>query len=225
MYKVFVFICTFAAFAAAQEYHVTRTHYIALGLDATFNTGDFDGKGTYKIDSDKDPETVYNPYLGTFFVPSIELGANLNQHTVSLVFGMWKPKTNYGKNTDEYTENTANFWRISIAYRYNFFWPENFQIGPGIDYTFARLSVNKSAFGKDKYGDETRGGTVHSGNGFTPSINIRYFFGSGLGMDAAIRYRLMYYRYVTTPANGFCNLDNANWEHTAEIGIKLFYQF
>ncbi len=217
-------ILTTVAFAGGQR--IVRSHYIALGLDASFSWGDMDGKGTLETNNDEDaPETLYIPNMSDFIVPNIEIGANINQHTIAASFGMWTPTVGYAEDTPDVTEKGANFWRFSVEYRYNFFWPENFQLALGLAYSFARLEVENSVMGTDDYGNATRGNATHTGNGIAPSATFHYLISDNIGADITLRYRLLSFGSVTTPDNGFCSLDESLWQHFGELGARLFYQF
>lgn len=220
---LFLFLTTaVCSFAGDTVWH--RSHYIALGVEAPFSWGDLDGKGSFVADDDEG-ETIYIPRLGTFPLPTIEIGANINQHTIAVSFAMWEPDVNYGKGTDNYTETDANYWRAMFEYRYYFFWPEDFQVGLGLSYSFSRYSVHSAVFGKDKYDEDKRSTAIYGGNGFAPSINLRYEITQHLGLDAALRYRLMYFGSVSTDDGGYSDLSENLWENFFEISAKAYFQF
>jgi hypothetical protein len=227
MKKIHILVLVLASLSFAGGLHIVRSHYIALGLDATFTQGDMDGKGYVETNDDEDAkERVYIPNLSSFFIPNIEIGANMNQHTIAVSFGMWNPSVGYAEDDSSLaTEKEANYWRASVEYRYNFFWPEKFQLALGLAYSFARLEVNGSVIGHDEYGSEKIGNAVHSGNGIAPSFTMHYLITDNIGIDIALRYRLLSFGSVSTPDNGFCALDKSLYQHFGELGMKLFYQF
>ena len=226
MKKMLLLVLTLAALSFASGHHLVRSHYIALGLDASFTQGDMDGKGYVETNDDEDAEErVYIPNLNTFFIPNIEIGANINQHTIAVSFGMWNPSVGYAEDTSLATKKDANYWRASVEYRYNFFWPEKFQLALGLAYSFARLEVKGSVIGHDEYGNEKTGKAIHSGNGIAPSFTIHYLLTDNIGFDLALRYRFLSFGSVSTPDNGFCSLDKSLYQHFGELGAKLFYQF
>ena len=226
MKKMPLWVLALASLSFASGPHIVRSHYIALGLDASFTQGDMDGKGYVETNDDEDAkERVYIPNLSTFLIPNIEIGANINQHTIAVSFGMWKPSVGYAEDTTLATEKEANYWRASVEYRYNFFWPERFQLALGLAYSFARLEVKGSVIGHDPYGNEEIGNAIHSGNGIAPSFTIHYLVTDNIGVDLALRYRLLSFGSVSTPDNGFCSLDKSLYQHFGELGMKLFYQF
>lgn len=217
-----------AGFAKESEKVIWhRSYFVSVGLDVIFSAGgDLDGKGLYKADGDDGNagERVYVPSIGTFPLPLFEAGVNFNQHTIAVSFGLWNPDVNYANGTDDYTGNDANFWRFSAEYRYYFFWKEDFQVGPGIGYSFSRLSVKDAAFGTDKYGSEYREEAVYSGNAFAVSANMRYKM-YPFGMDVAFRYRPIFFRSVSTDTGGYSDLSETLWEHTFEFSGKVFVEF
>lgn len=204
-----------------------RSYFVSIGLDVVFSAaGDLDGKRFYKADGDDGnaEERVYVPSIGTFPLPLIEAGVNFNQHTIAIAFGIWNPDVSYAKETEDETGNDANFWRFSAEYRYYFFWPEDFQIGPGLGYSFSRLSVKDAAFGSDKYGSGFREDAVYAGNAFAISANMRYKM-RPFGMDIALRYRPMFIRSVSTDSGGYSDLSETLWHHSLEFSGKVFVEF
>lgn len=220
---LFVTSVSFAGYRDKVIWH--RSYFVSLGLDVLFSVGgDLDGKGFLEAEGEDADETVYIPYIGTFPLPSIEAGVNFNQHTIAVHFGIWNPDVNYGKDTDVYTGNDANFWRVGVEYRYYFFWPDDFMVGPGLGYAFSRLSVHGAAFGNDKYDGEYREAAVFAANSFALSANIRYKV-RPFGIDVAFRYRPTFIRSLSTETGGYSDLSETLWHHMAEICVKAFVEF
>ena len=113
---------------------------------------------------------------------------------------------------------------LQPEYRYYFFWPEDFQIGPGLAYSFSRLSVHDAAIGMDKYSGEFRESAVFAANAFALSANMRYKI-RPFGMDIAVRYRPHFIRSVSTSSSGYNDLSETLWHHSLEIGGRVFYEF
>lgn len=225
--SIFLIIALAAAGFAQNRDRVIwhRSYFVSLGLDASLSIGgDLDGKGSMKADGSDEEETVFIPSIGSFPLPLAEIGVNFNQHTVAVSFGMWNIDVNYGNGSDYKTGNNANYWRFAAEYRYYFLWPEDFQIGPGLSYSFSRLSVHGAAVGKDKYADEFREAAVFAANAFAVSANMRYKI-RPFGMDFAIRYRPLFIRSVSTDAVGYSDLSKTLWHHNIEVGGRVFYEF
>ncbi len=226
--KILALLLIFAGFGFAGERVIWhRSYFVGLGLDASFSfAGDLDGKGFFEADDDdgKDGERIFIPYLGSFPIPVVEAGVNFNQHTVAIAFGLWNPDVNYGKNSDDFTETDANYWKFSAEYRYYFFYPEDFEVGPGLSYTFSRYSVHGAGFYTDKYGDEKHEAAVYAANSFALSANLRYKM-RPIGIDVAFRYRAMFVRSVSTDYAGYSDLSRTLWQHQAEVHAKVFYEF
>lgn len=213
-------------FAGKQERIIWhRSYFAALGIDAMFSSGDLDGFGKFEAEGDDGSadETVYVPYMGSFPLPVAELGVNINQHTISVSFGMWQPSINFGKETDDYEDVDANYWRFAAEYRYFFFWPEDFEVGPGLAYSFSRFAVHDAAFGENRNG-EYQSEAVYAGNAFAASANLRYKL-KPFGIDVAFRYRGMFFRSVTTDEGGYSDLSKTLWQNVFEISAKAFYEF
>lgn len=223
--RILLSLALFAALASAEKVIWHRTYFVALGLDAAFSAaGDLNGKGSYEIGEESSKQAVYVPYLGSFAIPGLEAGVNFNQHTIAIAFGIWQPDVNYGKETDRFTETDANYWRFAAEYRYYFFWPEDFEVGPGLSYSFSRYSVHDAAFGENRFGEETRESAIFVGNSFAASANLRYKL-RPFGIDVAFRYRAMFFRGASTNENGYSQLSETLWQHQFEVGAKVFYEF
>lgn len=218
-----VAVWTSLCFAESHEKIIWhRSYFISIGLDASLSLGGhLDGKSYMKSDGD---EGIFIPSIGSFPLPLAEIGVNFNQHTVAVSFGMWNIDVNYGKGSDYETGNDANYWRFAAEYRYYFFWPEDFQIGPGLAYSFSRLSVHDAAIGMDKYSEEFRESAVFAANAFALSANMRYKI-RPFGMDIAVRYRPHFIRSVSTSSSGYNDLSETLWHHSLEIGGRVFYEF
>lgn len=214
---------SFAGYRGKVIWH--RSYFISLGVDALFSLGgDLNGDGAIEANGDDTDDVVYLPHIGSFPLPNIEAGVNFNQHTISVNFGIWQPDVRYGEDTDYFTEDDANYWRLGVEYRYYFFWPEDFMIGPGLGYAFARYSVHGAAIGFDKYDGEYREAAVFATNSFAVSANMRYKI-RPFGMDVALRYRPTFIRSLSTETAGYCSLSETLWHHMIEVSARVFLEF
>lgn len=228
MKKLFAVLLAIACAPLFAEHHERviwhRTYFVSLGLDASLSLGgDLDGKSVLDADSEK-KEKIFVPSIGSFPLPLAEIGVNFNQHTIAVSFGMWNIDVSYGEDSEYNTGNDANYWRFAAEYRYYFFYPEDFQIGPGLSYSFSRLSVHSAAVGEDKYGEEFREAAVFAANAFAVSANMRYKI-RPFGIDIAIRYRPLFIRSVSSDTAGYSDLSETLWHHNIEIGGRVFYEF
>ena len=222
---ILVFFLASLSFAAGHDRVIWhRSYFVALGIDASLSVGgDLDGKGFIRSDKESN-RGIFLPDIGSFPLPLAEIGVNFNQHAIAVSFGMWNIDVSYGKGSEYETGNDANYWRFAAEYRYYFFWKEDFQVGPGLGYSFSRLSVHSAAIAEDKYSGEFREAAVFAANGFALSANMRYKI-RPFGMDIALRYRPMFIRSVSTDSEGYNSLSETLWHHNIEIGGKVFYEF
>jgi hypothetical protein len=207
-----------------EEYWV-RTHYIALGADISLSKGNMNGQKILTAGETAEAERTAVPEIGHFIVPNVELGANMNAHTVALSFGIWKPNMETEKYTSEESKERGWFWRVGAEYRYYFLFPEVFQIGLGINYSFTRISLPKAVESEDSTGTPTQGEAVFSGNGPAFVASARYYLNDNLALEAVLRARLISFGYVTTPESGFSNLDDSLWQFFGELGVRAVMQF
>lgn len=204
-----------------------RSHYIALGADFSLSKGHFNGKKILSASDEEgvEPENTAVPELGHFIVPNVELGANMNAHTIAVSLGIWKPKLEYAKNSNDPQEERALFWRLGVEYRYYFFWPEKFQFGLGLNYSFTRISVPHAVSGYDSMGSSTTGKVIFSGNGAALVTSGRYYLNDHFALEASFKPKIISFGFITTPANGFSGLDDSLWQFFAELGVKAVIQF
>lgn len=216
-------IFCFISLSEAEE-HWTRKHYLSIGLGVDLTQGDLDGKSSAISKSGSSREIVYAPNLATFFFPELELGANLNQHSIFLNGSYASPATNFAKKEPERTDETETAtWRLGLGYRYNFFWPEPFQVFAGLSYSFMHLSTQDNCF-FEKEGEISRGDATLMGNGFDVSAGMLYFIGNHLSMEMHLRFRTMAFTHVFTD-NESGALDEFYWHFMEEMLVRISYHF
>ena len=96
---------------------MVRTHFISAGFGAAITQGDLEGEKSLLAKDADTEETIFLPNLGSFLMPEFEIGANLNQHTVSLDFSFSSPKTNFAKGTNLVEETETDILRLGLGYR------------------------------------------------------------------------------------------------------------
>ncbi len=207
------------------EEYWERSHYIALGADVSLSKGNLNGRKIVTAGREAKVEQTAVPELGHFIVPNVELGANMNAHTIAISFGIWKPNLETQKYTREESEERGWFWRVGAEYRYYFLFPEVFQIGLGLNYSFTRISLPKAAESENQMGNITKGEAIFSGNGPALVTSARYYLNGNFALEAILRARLISFGYVTTPESGFSDLDDSLWQFFGELGVRAVVQF
>lgn len=215
-------LLVFVTLASAEGWK--RTHYVSIGAGATISQGDLEGVKKETIKTDESVETVYAPNLGIYLMPELEIGAEFNQHTIFLDLSFCSPTTNYGKESEEGDETSTDIARIGLGYRYNFFWPEAFQIFAGIGYSFMYLSTEGNAYLK-KDGNTSRSDGVLMGNGFAGDVGTLYYLTRHVTMEMHIRLRTMFFASVGTDENGFTDLSDSYTQTSEELALKFAYHF
>ncbi len=219
---VFFTILVLCSLASADGW--LRSYYVSLGAGAAITQGDLEGEKSNVEKSDKSTETTYAPYLGIYFMPELELGVNLNQHTVSVDLSYSEPTTNFAKGTAFVDETSTDVFRLALSYRYNFFWPEPFQVFAGASYAFTYLSTEDNAILVQ--GDKvTKSDAVLMGNGFSLNVGTFYYLTRHVTMEMHSRFRTMFFNSVGTDENGFSDLDDSYKQTAIELLLKFAYHF
>ncbi len=201
-----------------------RKHYVSIGVGAAITQGDLDGeKDSHASGSIK--ETIYAPNLGTYVLPELELGALINQHTIFLSGSYAAPATNFAKKNLWYVDETeTQIYNLGLGYRYNFFWPDPFQISAGLSYSFAYLNTEKNAY-LLKEGDLLRSDATMMGNGFALHGVLLYFLSNHFVMEMNVRFRTMVYSRLSTDNVSSSDWDSSFWQYSEEITVRFAYYF
>jgi len=103
---------------------------------------------------------------------------------------------------------------------YNFFWPDFFQIGAGIGYSYTNLKTENSAY---------IGGKIQNselmGSGFAFITNIHYYITDNFSMVPAIKIYENWFKAVNSKATGTLDLDPYLWQTYVMVSVGLQYQF
>jgi len=219
-------ICSFGllAVAANAQQSWLREYFVSVGAGASVTQGDLEGKKSNVVKSEESTETTYAPNLGVYFMPEVELGANMNQHTVSVDLSYADPTTNFGKGTDDGDETSTDIFKLGLNYRYNFFWPDPFQIFAGASYVFHYMSTENNAVLVTK-DNTTKSDAVLMGNGFSINVGTFYYLSRHLTMEMHLRFKTMFYGSVGTDENSFSSLDHSYKQTAEELLLKFAYHF
>lgn len=216
--------CLFTSTIYAED-SWTRKHFISLGAGATITHGDLDGKSSIVAKDAEIEESIFLPNLGSFLLPELTLGANLNQHTIALDFSYATPATNFAKGTILVDETETSILRVGLGYRYNFFWPERFQVFTGLNYTFMHLSTEDNAFFKDEDNNDKRSSATLMGNGFSVNLGVAYFIHPRVSMELHGRFRTMIYSSISSDENGTCEINDPFVHFMEEVVLNISYHF
>lgn len=219
---LFYALIVLATLAPAKD--LVHSYYVSIGAGAAITQGDLEGKKKTVIKNNESEEIVYAPYLGIYITPEFEFGANLNQHTIALDFAYSKPATNYAKETVFAQERDSDVLRLGLGYRYNFFWPEPFQVFLGLGYSFMYLNTEENAV---ILKDQTvyRNDATYLGNSFGVSLGTFYYISRHLTMEMHTRIRKTFFFSVGTDSSDFYTLDNPLKQYSEEVVLKFAYHF
>jgi hypothetical protein len=223
--KLFLIAFCICAISSFANENWTRTHFISAGFGAAITQGDLEGEKSLLAKDAGKEETIFLPNLGSFLMPEFEIGANLNQHTVSLDFSFSSPKTNFAKGTNLVEETETDILRLGLGYRYNFLWPEPFQIFVGLNYSFMHLKTTNNAFFIDENDNTKRSDATLMGNGFSINSGLLYFIHKNISMELHARFKTMFFSNVSSEENGTCEMDEAQIQFMEEVFLRFSFHF
>ncbi|MDR0515910.1 MAG: hypothetical protein LBH25_02585 [Fibromonadaceae bacterium] len=217
MPKIAFSIFVFVSFLYAYEGVLTRKHAFAAGIDFALTKGDLDGVSRiYSSEGSPEKEIVILPEVPFFVVYAFDARALLNASSIAMSFGLGYPSYEHQKQSGE-----ARYWRAGLEYQYHLFWPELFRVGIGLGYGFSSMRFPKGSFGENS---EPSYANFH-GNGPNAVLSANCYFSENLAVEAAIRYRLLYFNEVSTDLNDVSRISPAIWQSMGELGLRAMFVF
>ncbi|SHI84087.1 outer membrane beta-barrel protein [Fibrobacter sp. UWP2] len=212
-------LCAFTiSHADEDEGYWPRSYYINLGFGAVATRGDVNERAISVTDSTGAKSIIYTPAIEIMPMPDITLGVNIRCFSLDIDFQYWNSSNELIDNpevTEKYT-----YWRFGFEFMYNFFWPDFFQIGAGIGYSYTNLKTENSAY---------IGGKIQNselmGSGFAFITNIHYYITDNFSMVPAIKIYENWFKAVNSKATGTLDLDPYLWQTYVMVSVGLQYQF
>jgi len=109
-------------------------------------------------------------------------------------------------------EQDMRFWRFGLEATYNFFYPDFFQVGVGLGYSFSKLTTEDNV-ASDK------GGFYNSdlnGSAIALITHIRYFITDNFGLISSLRIYENWYKSIHTK--------NSETVEFHDVDISYFWQ-
>lgn len=194
-----------------------KSYFASLGFGVGYTRGDLNKYSVTTQDSAGNKSKVYPPSMDFYPTPDFTLGANIGFFTLSANFQYWKSEQELTQQDDS---RQTKFWRIGFEFTYNFFWPEDFEIGVGLGYSYANLTVSDGAFLKDF---RERGQFIGSGAGAV--ANIHYYLNDYIAIVPSFRIYENWYKNLYTKHNGSCDLDPYIWQTYFLATVAVQFQF
>ena len=213
-------ICLCVGFTFAKEYQWPRSYYVSAGFGAMVSKGDFNDRFVSGKDSAGVKGEIHPPALEFFAMPDFMLGVNLGQFTFGIGFQYWNSEQTLAAFPDESYKQDTRIWRAGIEVTYNLFYPEFFQIGLGLGYSFNNVKVeNAAVFGEDIYDASFTGSAVAF------IANIHYYITEHIAMVPSIKVYESWFMNVNCNRIETSDLDPYLWQTFIYANLSVQYQF
>ena len=208
-----------------------RSYYASIGIGIMANRGDFFSRELKITDKEGNTEIINLPQNKILLTPDYNLGVNIREFSFGLSFQYWSTKGSIDNNPPAMNEQDMNYWRFGLEATYNFFYPEYFQVGVGLGYSFSSLSVenNASSNAKDFFDSSLKGSAV------SIITNIRYYITDFFCFSPSLRFYESWYKSVNTDNSGTIEFGKKNngvkdhnsylWQTYIAISISAMVQF
>ena len=217
MRKLAAILILLAGISAFADDGWARSYFVSAGFGSR---GDFSDRTITIADTTGRKEKVHAPDLGFLASPDFTLGANIGEFTLSFNFQIWNSEqTLNGFSDDSHKENSL-LWRISMEFLYNFFWPEDFQVGLGASLSYAAATTDNSAFIDGNAYD-----AEFMGSGFGLVANAKYYFTDNLAIVPFVKIYENWYKNVYTKESELCDLESYMWQTFVFAGLSVQFQF
>jgi hypothetical protein len=194
-----------------------RSYYVNAAFGTFFTWGDVNERPISVTDSLDNKHKVYTPDMFFFPSPEISLGANIRCFSLNANFQYWETSQEL-VGIDE-TE-AATIWRVGFEFIYNLFWPEDFQVGIGIGYSYTSLTAENSAF----IGEKVQNSHL-MGSGVSLVTNVHYYITDNFAIVPAVKFYENWFKFVNAKATGTLDLDPFLWQTYVYASVGLQYQF
>ena len=203
-----------------------RSYYASIGIGIMANRGDFFHRNLKITDKEGFTETVNLPQNKILLTPDYNLGVNIREFSFGLSFQYWSTT---GDIKD--SKQDMSYWRFGLEATYNFFFPEYFQVGVGLGYSFSSMNIEKNASsnGKDFFDSSLKGSAV------AIIANIRYYITDFFCLSPSVRFYENWYKSVNTDNSGTIEFGKKNngvkdhnsyfWQTYIAMSINAMVQF
>lgn len=201
-----------------------RSYFASIGFNVIANRGDLFKRSMKITDKDGDEETVNLPITKVFIAPDYNLGVNVREFTFALSFQYWSYTGTIANLPDDLNVRDMRYWRFGLEATYNFFYPEFFQVGVGLGYSFSKLSTEKNiSNAKGDFDSELNGSAV------ALVTQIRYFITDNFGLTSSMRIYENWYKSIHTENSGTVDFHDVDisyyWQTYIAISIGAMVQF
>ena len=200
-----------------------RSYFASISFNVIANRGDlFDRSMVLKYDWIE--ETVHLPNTKVLVSPDYSIGVNIREFTFSASFQYWSMLGSIPTLPEPINEQNMKYWRFGIEATYNFFYPEFFQVGVGLGYSFSKLTTENNVSNyKGYFNSELNGSAI------ALVSHIRYLITDNFGLISSLRVYENWYKSVYTKNSGTVEFhevgDSYYWQTYIAISIGAMVQF
>lgn len=215
----FLFASLFCSQAMADDYW-PRTYFIEAGSSFAFSRGDLNNSVIKTTDTLGNKVTIHPPALRTMLYPDISIGTNIWAFTLTANFHYWNGQPDLTKYEDENKKTNSHMWRFGFEFTYNLFWPEDFQLGLGGGYSFAKITTKRSAVF-----DDTETSAELMGSSLSFVANFRYYFTEHFAAVPSIKIYENWFKNAYSTRTELFDFKPYLWQTFFFISIAVQYQF
>ena len=200
-----------------------RSYFASISFNVIANRGDLFDR-TMVLKNDGIEETVHLPNTKVLVSPDYSIGVNIREFTFSASFQYWSMLGSIPTLPEPINEQNMKYWRFGIEATYNFFYPEFFQVGVGLGYSFSKLSTENNVSNyKGYFNSELNGSAI------ALVSHIRYLITDNFGLISSLRIYENWYKSVYTKNSGTVEFhevgDSYYWQTYIAISIGAMVQF
>ena len=211
--------CT-AVFAQPEDRDFSywpRSYFASIGFNVIANRGGLHHRDIKIQDEDGLIETVNMPTAKILLSPDYNIGVNIREFSLAASFQYWTQETAIKDLPDE---QDMRYMRIGAEFTYNFFYPDIFQVGVGLGYSYTNLKIKKNTTSIKGFFD-----TTLMGSGIALVTNMRYNLTEHFGLIPSLRIFETWYKAVNTKNSGTVELKNYIWQTYVAVSINAMVQF
>ena len=207
-----------------------RSYYGSIGFGIMATRGDLHDRQMKITDKDGYTETVNLPTNKILLTPDYNLGVNIREFSIGLSFQYWSTTGSIKDWPEDINEQDMSYWRFGLEATYNFFYPEPFQVGLGLGYSFSSLSIEKNVTSTKGFFDSSL-----KGSAIAIIANMRYYITDFFALCPALRIYENWYKSVNTDNSGTIEFNSTNngvkdhnsyfWQTYIAITINAMFQF
>lgn len=200
-----------------------RSYFASISFNVIANRGDLFDR-TMVLKNDGIEETVHLPNTKVLVSPDYSIGVNIREFTFSASFQYWSMRGSIPTLPEPINEQNMKYWRFGIEATYNFFYPEFFQVGVGLGYSFSKLTTENNVSNyKGYFNSELNGSAI------ALVSHIRYLITDNFGLISSLRVYENWYKSVYTKNSGTVEFhevgDSYYWQTYIAISIGAMVQF